>query len=93
MICEWDEAKAKSNYKKHGVSFAEAKTVFGDALARIFDDDQHSFDEGRNGIVGHSKGERLLIVSFTEKENDKIRIISAREVTPAERRGYENANG
>ena len=93
MHFEWNEEKAKSNLKKHGVSFAEAETVFGDFLARIFDDEEHSFEERRNGIVGHSKANRLLIISFTELEDDKIRIISAREVTSTERRKYENANG
>jgi uncharacterized DUF497 family protein len=93
MQFEWDKLKAEINLKKHNVSFAEAQTVFGDSLARIFDDENHSFEEKRNGIVGHSINNRLLIVSFTEKENDIIRIISARETTPAERRKYENANG
>ncbi len=93
MQFEWDESKAEINLKKHGVSFAEAQTVFGDALARIFDDEEHSFEERRNGIVGHSKTNRLLIISFTERSNDKIRIISARETTSAERKKYENANG
>lgn len=50
MHFEWDKEKAASNLKKHGVSFAEAETVFGDSLARIFDD-EHSFDERRSGIV------------------------------------------
>ncbi len=93
MKFEWDEEKAESNLKKHGVSFAEAETVFGDSLARIFYDEEHSFDEQRNGIVGHSIENRLLIVSFTERENDTIRIISARQTTPKERRKYEDANG
>ncbi len=75
MQFEWDEEKAGKNLKKHGVSFEEARTVFGDSLARIFDDDEHSFDERRNGVVGHSINNRLLIVSFTESENDIIRII------------------
>ena len=74
MQFEWDEEKAESNLKKHGVSFEEAQTVFGDSLARIFDDEVHSFDEKRNGIVGHSANNRLLIVSFTERENGIIRI-------------------
>ena len=92
MQFEWGEEKAEINLKKHGVSFEEASTVFGDLLARIFDDKEHSFDEKRNGIVGHSIENRLLIVAFTERENDTIRIISARETTPSERRKYENAN-
>jgi uncharacterized DUF497 family protein len=93
MQFEWDEEKASINLKKHGVSFEEAETVFGNPLARIFEDERHSFEERRDGIVGHSDENRLLVVSFTEKENDTIRIISAREATPKERREYENANG
>ena len=93
MQFEWDKEKAVINLKKHGVSFAEAETVFGDVLARIFDDDEHSFEERRSGIVGRSKLNRLLIISFTERENDTIRIISARETTPNERRKYEDENG
>jgi len=92
MQFEWDTEKAELNLKKHGVSFEEASTVFGDALARIFDYEEHSIEERRDGIVGHSIENRLLIVSFTERENDTIRIISARETTPKERRNYENAN-
>lgn len=93
MQFEWNPEKAEVNLKKHGVSFEEAKTVFGDFLARIFEDEEHSFDEKRNGIVGHSTENRLLIISYTEKDDDTIRIISARETTPRERRKYENENG
>ena len=93
MQFERNPEKAKANLKKHGVSFEEAKTVFGDFLARIFEDEEHSFDEKRNGIVGHSIENRLLIISFTEKENDTIRIISARETTSKERKKYEDENG
>lgn len=75
------------------MSFEEAKTVFGDVLARIFDDEEHSFEEKRNGIVGHSIKNRLLIISYTERENDTIRIISARETTFRERKKYEDENG
>jgi len=92
MQFEWDREKAEINLKKHGVSFEEAETVFGDSLARIFDDEGHSFEERRNGIIGHSTQKRLLIISFAERENDTIRIISARETTSKERRKYENAN-
>ena len=93
MQFEWDIEKAETNLKKHGVSFEEAKTVFGDFLARIFDDEEHSFEEKRNGIVGHSIKNRLLIISFTERANETIRIISARETTSGERKKYEDANG
>jgi uncharacterized DUF497 family protein len=93
MQFEWDEEKAASNLEKHSVSFEEAETVFGDLLARVFDDESHSNEEKRNGIVGHSIRNRLLIISFTEKGNDTIRIISARETTSKERRKYANENG
>lgn len=93
MQFEWNPEKAAANLKKHGVSFEEAKTVFGDFLARIFEDEEHSFEEKRNGIIGHSAKNRLLIISYTERANDTIRIISARETTPQERRKYENENG
>ena len=51
---EWDPKKAAANLKKHGVSFGEAITVFADPLARIFDDDEHSSQERREIIIGHS---------------------------------------
>ncbi len=92
MQFEWNPEKA-ANLKKHEVSFEEAKTVFGDFLARIFEDEEHSFEEKRNGIVGYSTENRLLIISYTERANDTIRIISARETTLRERRKYENENG
>lgn len=93
MQFEWDEEKSASNLKKHDVSFEEAQTVFGDNSARIFDDDEHSFEEKRIGIVGYSANNRLILVAFTVRENDTIRIISARETTPSERRKYEDADG
>ena len=92
MQFEWNPEKAETNLKKHGVSFEEAKTVFGDFLARIFEGEEHSSKEKRNGIVGHSIKNRLLIISYAERENDTIRIISAREATPRERRKYEDEN-
>ena len=86
---EWDPRKAASNLRKHGVSFEEASTVFNDALAVIFDDIEHSQDEPRELIIGHSIQQRLIMVSFTEREIDTLRIISAREVTRKEREDYE----
>ena len=91
MQFEWNPEKAELNLKKHEVDFSEAETVFGDPLAKIFDDEEHTFDEKREIIVGHSIQNRLLIVSFTERENDTVRIVSARITTPKERRDYENA--
>jgi len=88
MHFEWDEEKAELNLKKHGVSFDEAKTVFDDLFNVDFFDPKHSADENRFIIVGQSENERILIVSYTERD-DKIRIINARKVTPKERRDYE----
>lgn len=88
MEFEWDENKAAINQKKHGVSFEEAKTVFDNPLALIFDDEEHSVDEHREIIIGHSRHNRLLLVSYTERPN-AIRIISARIATRREREDYE----
>ncbi|MBD1805311.1 BrnT family toxin [Microcoleus sp. FACHB-SPT15] len=88
MEFEWDESKATANLKKHGVSFEEAKTVFDNALAVIFNDEANSLDEQREIIIGHSRRNRLLLVSFTERLN-AIRIISARIATRREREDYE----
>jgi hypothetical protein len=85
---EWDAAKAAENEKKHGVAFDEALTVFADSLARIFDDPDHSEEEVREIIVGHSGQQRLLLVSFIERPG-RVRIISARPVTRRERKAYE----
>lgn len=86
---EWDDLKAASNKKKHGISFEEATTVFGDPLARIFDDELHSSGmEQREIIIGHSLNNHLLLVCFTERGNS-IRIISARKTTKRERKDYE----
>jgi uncharacterized DUF497 family protein len=91
MQFEWDTEKAETNLKKHKIDFSEAETVFGDPTAKIFDDEAHSFEEKREIIVGHSVQNRLLIICFTERENDTVRIISARLTTSQERRDYENA--
>ncbi len=88
MQFEWDETKAETNERKHGVPFPEAASVFDDPLAVIFDDEAHSFEERREIIIGHSRNNRLLLVSFTERV-PAIRIISAREATPWERKDYE----
>jgi uncharacterized protein len=85
---EWDAAKAEANVKKHGVAFEEALTVFADPLARIFDDPDHSDDEPRELIIGHSARRRLLIMSFVERAQ-RTRIISARKATKRERHDYE----
>ena len=88
MKFEWDEEKAAANLAEHEVSFNEAKTVFDDPLYVDFYDPDHSYDEHRYLIVGESQHRRLLIVSYTER-GDAVRLISAREVTAAERKAYE----
>jgi hypothetical protein len=85
---EWDDQKARLNLKKHGINFEEAKAVFRDPLAYIFDDEWHSSGEKREIIIGHDHKNRLLLICFTER-NQIIRIISARLTTKKERQDYE----
>lgn len=85
---EWDRRNAQTNITKHRVSFDEASTAFADpASITIFDSD-HSEDEDRYVLLGHSSKRRLLVVAFTER-GERIRIISARVATRAERIQYE----
>jgi uncharacterized DUF497 family protein len=88
MKFEWGPKKARSNLRKHGVSFEEAATALNDPMAATGDDPDHSFDEFRYITFGVSNLGRLLIVSHTE-EGDTIRIISARRARKGERRIYE----
>lgn len=88
MNFEWDPHKAELNLRKHGVSFREAATVFGDHLSATAYDPDHSEGEDRYITVGWSNRRKLLIISHTER-NDRIRIISARELTRAEQKEYE----
>ena len=88
MQFEWDREKAEANFTKHAVSFDKAKTVFDDLFSIELFDPDHSDDENRFLIVGESKEQRRLIVSYTERDN-RIRIISARLIIPKERRDYE----
>ncbi len=84
----WDPDKATANLRKHGVSFEDASTVFRNPLATVLPDPTHSEQEPRSLILGHSAGGRLLLVVFTETD-DQIRIISARDASARERREYE----
>jgi uncharacterized DUF497 family protein len=86
---EWNQQKERLNLRKHGVTFVEATSVFGDPMARIFDDIGHSGHESREIIIGHSAEGRLLLVCFTEREENQIRIISARRATKLEQHDYE----
>ena len=89
MEFEWDAVKAASNLDKHGVSFAEAITVFGDPLEMTIPDPDHSLEEFRFVSMGRSTVGRVLVVAYTEREG-RVRVISAREATPTERRRYES---
>ena len=90
MDFEWDPAKAASNQRKHGVSFAEASTIFGDPLELTVSDPDHSVGEDRYLSLGRSVVGRLLVISYTERERNRIRLISARLATPTERARYES---
>lgn len=87
---EWDERKAATNRRKHGVSFAEARTVFFDDRAMLIPDPDHSQDEDRFVLLGLSVRMRSLIVCHCYRQvDDVIRIISARPANRTERRQYE----
>jgi uncharacterized DUF497 family protein len=88
MDFEWDPEKAVRNLTKHGVTFHEAATVFGDARALTFSDPDHSEDEDRFLTIGLSSSNHLLIVSHTDR-GERTRIISARRGTRRERTIYE----
>ncbi|MGH7562937.1 MAG: BrnT family toxin [Gemmatimonadota bacterium] len=68
LVFEWDSAKAEANERKHGVSFAEAATVFGDPLSAILPDPDHSEEEDRFLLLGRSSVGRILIVVATERD-------------------------
>jgi len=85
---EWDARKAARNLKKHGVSFAEAMSVFADPQGTIFNDPDHSADERHEIIVGHSTRPRLLVVGFAERSG-RVRIITARRASRAETTRHE----
>ena len=88
MEFEWNRNKATANLSKHSVSFDEAKTVFQDPFYIVFDDPDHSFEEDRCVAIGQSTQDRLLFISYTEREN-RVRLISARKASPNERELYE----
>ena len=89
---EWNAAKAAANLKKHGVSFEEGATAFEDDHAYIQDDELHSDAEPRQTLIGYSKRNRLVVVSFAPRASNIIRIISARKAMPSERGWYEETN-
>ena len=91
MDFEWDDSKAESNERKHGVSFTEAMTVLADPLSLTGYDPDHSDDEDRFITMGLSAAGRLLLVSHTDR-GEKVRIISARKASWPERRDYEDGD-
>jgi len=88
MKFEWDLTKAKSNLSKHGVSFEEAATVFGDPLTLTIPDPGHSEEENRFVTIGVSSRLRTIVAVHTDR-GDAVRIISARQATTRERKDYE----
>ena len=89
MLFEWDEEKNAANLKKHGIDFDDAILVFNDRYCIEFYDAAHSRDEDRYNVIGMV--ENVLFVVYTERKQ-RIRIISARLATPAERRMYYDRN-
>lgn len=89
MHFEWDPQKDLTNQKKHGVSFAEASTVFEDVNALVISDPEHSVNEERFIILGFSLQANLLVVCHCYRASESvIRIISARKATKNETRQY-----
>ena len=88
LLFEWDERKAAENLRRHGVSFDEAATTFGDPASLTIPDPAHSMDEDRSVILAASARRRLLVTVFTERE-DLIRIITSRRANDDERLQYE----
>ena len=88
LIFEWDPDKAQENEQRHGVGFSEASEVFDDDHSISVPDPDHSADEDRYLIFGIAKRGQHLVVSYTER-GERIRLISARQMTSRERRAYE----
>ena len=91
MNFEWDPRKAANNLRKHDISFGEAVTIFNDELSITVSDPDHSKEEDRSITIGWSNRARLIMVSHTDR-NNRIRIISSRELTQSERKAYEEKN-
>lgn len=90
FIIEWDQNKANTNQRKHGVTFDEAQSVFYDEYARVISDPDSSYGEARFIILGLSDLNNTLVVCHCYRgEDERIRIISARKATKHERKHYE----
>ncbi len=91
LAFEWDPRKSRGNFKKHGITFAEAESVFFDEGALLIEDPDHSEDEDRFLLLGLSTTLRELVVSHCYRQaGGTIRIISARKATPREREQYRS---
>jgi len=90
LIFEWDEEKNKLNKKLHGIDFEDAKLAFNDPFKVILPDLYHSENEERWLAIGLVS--RVLFVVFTERDENIVRIISARVGTKAEERLYNDHN-
>ncbi len=88
LVFQWDSEKAIANYSKHGVTFEEACSAFGDPLSITVEDIKHFQMEKRYILLGETFERKLVVVSHTER-GQGIRIISARLATRRERREYE----
>lgn len=87
---EWDPRKARSNEKKHGVSFEEAESVFYDEQALFLEDPQPADEEERFVLLGLSSILRVVVVVHALRGDDVIRIISARKATRQETKQYQS---
>ena len=87
-VFEWDPVKAEVNARKHGITFDEATTTFGDPLAMLMLDPDHSLGETRYLLLGMSSQQRLIVVAFADRA-PRTRLISARRATRPERKRYE----
>ncbi len=91
MRFEWDPQKALLNLRKHKVSFDEAVSVFFDVMAKVTYDPDHSEDEHRQILIGHSSNKKLLfVIHISFEDKNIIRIVSARRATKKERKDFEN---
>ncbi len=88
IAVEWDPTKNKKNIIKHGISFEEAQTVFYDDKAVEFYNDNNATEEDRFLLLGTSFKLRLLLICYCERENNKLRIITARKATKTEAKEY-----
>ena len=88
MDFEGDENKSAANFRKHGVTFLEASEAFADDFSSEVADPDHSEGEYRYLLFGKTDSDKYVVVSYTERD-ERIRIISARNMTRSERKAYE----